>query len=398
MLETEKEKVNLIISHLTGGGAQRVVSTLSHSLAKSYEVHITLHDSSNINYPYSGTVINLNIPVGNKLFSKVVNFIKRIFALTTIKRRLNAKATISFLESSNLINILAGRNGKIIISVRNFKSKRPKNFAGKVFRVLMKLLYNKSDYIVAVSKGLKIDLVKNYSLHDDKIKVIYNPLDFNWINSCKDDQIEENEEDLYRNQTIITAGRLCRQKGQWHLIRAFKEVKTNLPEAKLLILGTGELDEFLKEMVSINGLDGEVIFLGFQNNPYKYLSKATVFAFSSLFEGFPNAMLEAMACGLPIISSDCHYGPREILAPTTDYELQAKDIEHSQFGVLTPVCNGITDSSSELSSEEVLLADAIIQMLNSDSMRSAYIAKSLARSKDFAVDHVAEQWSELIQN
>lgn len=119
---------------------------------------------------------------------------------------------------------------------------------------------------------------------------------------------------------VVTAGRLTKQKGQWHLIRSFSKVLESIPNTKLVIIGKGKYLEKLIQLSKDLGIQDKVIFTGYVNNPHKIISKCDVFAFPSLFEGFSNALLEAMACNIAVVSSDCDSGSREILAPETPFD------------------------------------------------------------------------------
>ena len=399
MRTNQKEKINFVISTLSGGGAQRVVSVLSFALGHKYDFYITLHDSSRINYPYDGRMIDLGIPVDNLLIKKFYNAFRRVLALNRVKKQLKAKATISFMESSNFINILSGKVNKTIISVRNHKSKRKSTFTGKVFNYLIKKLYNRSDHIVAASQGIKQNLIVNFGINCEVIKVIHNPYNIKEISNHAKEKIEGKYAKIFSRPVIITSGRLCKQKGQWHLIRAFKEVKRIIPEAVLVILGTGELKPLLEDYVQRVDLKDHVYLLGFKSNPHKFVANSNIFAFPSLYEGFPNALVEAMACEVPIVSSDCRSGPREILAPSTNYMYQTKEIEMAKYGVLTPVCSGIImDPEVPLSREETLLAEAITSLLKVEELANTYRKQSIARVNDYDVSIIAEQWINLIDS
>lgn len=396
---SKKERINFVISTLSGGGAQRVVSVLSFGLSSKYDVNITLHDSRNINYPYQGNLVDLGIPVDRSLIKKLYNAIRRVQALRKAKRSLKAKATISFMESSNFVNILSGKIGRTIISVRSYMSNNKSSIIGRVFSSLIKQLYNRSDSIVAASYGIKQDLVLNFGVNKDIVKVIYNPYDIKEIIACANENIEVNYNEIFSKPVIVTSGRLSKQKGQWHLIRAFKEIKRAIPEAMLVILGNGELHSALHDYALKTGLEKFVFLLGFKSNPHKYVANSDVFVLPSLVEGFPNALVEAMACGVPVVSSDCRSGPREILAPATYFSDQTKEIELAEYGILTPICSGkFIDPEAPLLREELLLANAVTMLLNSKELANKYREKSMERVRDFDVNIIAEQWVKLIDS
>ena len=120
-------------------------------------------------------------------------------------------------------------------------------------------------------------------------------------------------QELFSFPVVINVARLEEQKGQEYLIRSFVRIKKEIPLTKLVILGEGHLEHKLRDLAKGLGLEQDVVFLGWQKNPFKFLAYSKVFVLSSLWEGFPNTLLEAMALGLPVISTDCPSGPNEII-------------------------------------------------------------------------------------
>lgn len=169
---------------------------------------------------------------------------------------------------------------------------------------------------------------------------------------------------LTGKKIVMTAGRLAEPKGQWHLIRAFTVVAKRVPEAVLVILGTGELKKYLEELVKRCNLEGRVIFAGYVSKPYQYEKYADVFVLSSLYEDFPNALAEVVCLGLPCIATDFSAGAREILAPEMKTEIkEIESIVEAEYGILTPICSGIqyADAKEPLEEPECFLTDAILQ-------------------------------------
>ncbi len=393
-----KKKLGLVISHLQEGGAQRVASILSFGLAEKYDLSLILHDGQKISYAYRGQVIDLQTPVTGNLFMRLLNFLIRIFKLKRFKSCNKPQAVISFMEGANFINILTGRTCRVIASVRNYKSRQTSGFIGQLFAVLIKVLYGHSDLIVAASEGIKTDLADNFSLPLNKIKVIYNPCDLDYIIEKSEEELDSSEKAFFEHgETLITVGSLTRQKGQWHLLRVLNEVRKSRPLVKLAILGEGELRGMLSDMITALQLKDEVLLAGFKNNPFKYMNRAKIFVLPSLYEGFPNALVEAMACGVPVVASDCPSGPREILAPETDFKYQTAEIELAQYGVLVPVCgNNLSQVDERLSEQEKTTSEAVIMLLKDKSLYDKYKALSLVRAKHFESNSIVKQWVEMI--
>lgn len=393
-------KILFFIGTLSSGGAERVVSNISLNLPDKYEKEIILFGSScKIDYPYNGKLIYLDEIQHKNIFYKIYALLSRVKKIKAIKKCDPNVSIISFLEYPNLINLLTRKHGKTIVSVRNHMStKHKKGLKSYFWNSTIRYLYGKSDKVIVVSKEIKRDLIKNYGIDENKIKVIYNSYPIEEIEKLSKNKIEDEYEDIFDNPVIITAGRLNKQKGQWHLIKAFSRVKKSIPNAKLVILGEGELEKELKRLVNVLNIKNDVHFLGFQKNPFKYISKSKIFVLSSFHEGFPNAMAEAMACGVPIVSTDCLSGPREILAPG---EFEHNDIKYgldkNRYGVLVPVCDGVIYGSKDpLSKEEEIMANSIISLLQNEALRNHFSEQSLKRIKEFDINNIIKEWEQII--
>lgn len=392
------ERIFLLISNLTGGGAQRVVSVLSKGLSSHFNLYLILHDGNRVDYSYCGQVVDLETPVKKSMLAKVSAFFRRTWKVRNLKKTLQPVAVISFLESSNFVNLLAGKKGKTIISVRNYKSQQNRSLLGKIYHIFIRKLYMKSDLIIVPSEGIKADLGDFFKLKKKKIKVIFNPYDFNYIINETQEPLESWARDIFNNPVVVSVGSLSRQKGQWHLIRAFQEVSKRLPDLRLLILGEGNLRPYLEQLVFGYGLQSSIKLPGFVKNPFKLISRAKLFILPSLFEGFPNALVEAMACSVPVIASDCLSGPREILAPSSSDNGQAQVVERVEYGVLVPVCSGIQHTATEsLEDREKIMADAIIELIENEELNQDYRLRSFTRACDFKSDVIIKQWLDTIK-
>lgn len=391
-----KKRLAFIVPTLSNGGAERVVTNLTKGISNDYEkITIIYHDTEKT-YDHAGTLINLNIGPADNLYGKLLNSLRRITAIKKIKKEYQIDKSISFLDNPNMVNIFSKTGETVYVSIRNQQSKEFKGLKKIIHKLVVKHVYSRANKIVAISQGVKQDLIENFDIKSEKIEVIYNPIDMNRVNQLKKDPLDSQYKDIFNNPTVITAGRLSYQKGQWHLIRAFKKVVEKVPNAKLIILGTGNLNDNLKKLVEELGLAESVYFLGFQDNPFKYIHRADVFILPSLFEGLGNVILEAMACETPVISTDCKSGPREIIAPSTDLNASAKQASIEEYGVLVPVPDGkMYDSKNPITYEEKVISNAILSLLEDRTLSEKLRKKGLERVNEFSFDNIVGKWLSL---
>lgn len=391
--------IMFIVPSLCGGGAERVTVTLASQLCKKHSVVIVIY--SQVDMPYSVDervkIECLNISGGKNTVEKNLNSIKRIQRLKKLKDQYAIDCAISMLYSPNFENVMSRRNERVIVSLRNKYSVNYKGFKG----IINKYTCKEADLSVALSKNVMHDQIQHYGTPENKIITIYNPCDIHGI-STKGQLMTGNDIfDEIRKKSdflVITAGRLTEQKAQWHMIKAFAEVVKANPKATLVILGKGHLHGYLQKLIEEMHLNANVYLMGFQTNPYAFLSKADVFAFTSLFEGFGNILLEAMACSLPIVSCDCDAGPRELLAPNTDSFAFAKKVEFAEYGVLTPVMTSQkVNAEDPMTNEEKIFADALIHLMRDKKWLTYYKEMSQKRIHDFQTEEIICEWENIFE-
>ena len=301
----------IVIPVLRSGGAEKIAVMQSQLFQRDYSVFIfTFH--KNESNTLEKNIISLNWSYN--IWSVIKSMLLGPVLLRKFCKKNNIDIVISHMERSNYIvalsRILPGyqyRHYAVVHNAKYIKLLR--------HRLLIKLLYNKINKIICVSRRIKHIIDKKYRLKN--VINIYNPIDLVEIEKKRSIPLTVEESKLFDTKKIslINVGRLHIQKGQEFLIESFSIAVKKNNNLQLIILGDGPLRNKLETQVDNLNLNESIHFLGNQSNVFKYLNRADIFILSSLWEGFPGVLLEAMACKLPIISSDCDSGPREILAP-----------------------------------------------------------------------------------
>ena len=361
--------ITIFIPTLRGGGVQRMMLNLANNfIERGFEVDLLVSKAEG---PYVSQIPS-QVRMIDFQSARLIGSLPRLISYL---KRYQPLVLFSAMNSPNLLAIWAGQLSRadtpIVISVRNQFSYELHNYQKlryKLIPTLTKYFYPWADEIIAISQGVALDLADVTGLSLDRIKVIYNPVVFPELGKKGQELVTHPWFFESAVPIILGVGRLTKQKDFPTLIRAFALVRqTRL--ARLVILGEGEERSSLEALVRDLNLDDDVSLPGFINNPYAYMKKANVFVLSSAWEGFGNVLVEAMACGTTVISTDCPSGPREILA-------------EGKYGKLVPV------------KDSVALARAILESLenpiNSDILRS--------RASEFTVERISDRYLQLIAN
>ena len=383
-------KIGLLITKLNGGGAERTAANLS-SLFDEYgeEVYLITFDGSNITYPYKGKLIDLSLGINKNVFDAIKKNIKRIIKVKKIKKKYNLDVCISFLDTPNLVNVLSGGKCKKIVSIRNYLSLEKPSFIRKQ---LIRFSSIRADKTVCISKNVEYDMRDFFKIKEKKLCTIYNPVDIKSLLTIEEDYTFDKEFSDYFN--IVTMGRLTYQKGQWNLIYAIKDIVVQYPKVRLYILGDSELKNELEELVKKLELEEHVFFLGFISNAHKFLRQCDLFVLTSLFEGLGNVLLEAMALGLPVISTDCKSGPREIIAPNSNIKSVCENIDVERFGILV---KQFSKEKNIVDNDSLVYIKQAIEMFYLDKkLREKYTTKSKMRANDFSKEKVYNEWMKLL--
>lgn len=393
-----KKNLVLLIPQLRHGGAERVVSHLSNLLSEDFNIKIVVFDDTTITYEYSGELISLDIPLDatSNIIKKTINTIRRLHRFNKYKKINDIKTTYSFGDSANVINVLSFGDDQRIISIRGFRGiNQGKTFIDKIiFKPISKLITHLADKVVAVSNLIKETLISEYNLNAEKVYTVHNGYNINEIERKSRESLTEKEKLIFDKPVIITAGTFRMEKGYWHLLKSFKRVIENNKDVQLVILGNDYKDYKEKVLTLANDLDviNNIHLLGYTENPYKYFANSDVYALSSVFEGFPNALVEAMACGLPVVANDCQSGPREILAPDISVQEKIETTILAEYGILTPRFSIQENFDIQVITEnEIEYSSQLISLIDNYELNFKYRLQSLNRAKDFSF----EAWKEI---
>lgn len=378
----QKKKICFLLSKFAKGGGERVVSILSDELLEYYDVDVLLLQSKSVeDYKTRAEVIVIN----NKQYSN--SFMLLFHSLIGLKkyiRKNKPKVIISFMELPNLVNLLVKGDFKQIISVRNHMSAKwgkEKN----IWNWSIRHLYKKADIIVSPTELIASDLHQVYGIEEEHIKLINNPYKIEKISR----NIGNKDSSVY---TITTMGSLVKAKGVFNLLHAYIIFCNAHPEipSKLVFIGKGSEEDNLKKIAMEAGVSDRVLFKGFLSNPHEELAKSDLYVLASFYEGFPNALVEAMICKVPVIATDCPSGPGEILSKVKLDNIQY--ITKGDYGYLMPVFDG----KIELKENELAKFFYDFYMMP-DVEKKQMIERATLKTQEFEASKVAKEWKELME-
>lgn len=365
-------KLAFIIPNLKGGGAEKVLSTLLNFISKNntrYNVHLLLVKKE-------GRLLK-TLDKNIKIFDfKKDHARKSLFDIINYLNVEEPDYFISSLDYMNLISSLAYKlsnsKSKFLIWEHNNLSLHSKKTISRflsINKIFIKLFYSFPKKVIAVSNGVRDDLITNFNFSSDKIITIYNPaFDPDIITKSIEVDIDLLK---IKNNYIIAVGRLARQKNYPNLIKAFKILKNNdkVKDLKLVIVGDGPEKHNIINLISSLNLSDEVFLIGYKINPFPLIKNASVYALSSNNEGFGLVLIEALALKKQIVSTDCPSGPREIL-------------NNGEFGTLVPV------------NDPVRLSEGLLAALNGEPLFEK--ESLLKRAQSFSVDKCSKLFFNLL--
>lgn len=359
------KRIASFIPNLHGGGAERiVVNLLKGMLGKGFDLDLVL---INADGPYLSQVPKE---------VRVINFgasraLKSIVPLSNYLRNNQPDAIISHLSEANVAAVLAlkiacTKTKLVLVEHNTLSATKSKLVRARFVPPFMRRFYPRADAVVGVSKGVSQDLEIQLGLPKGKVSTIYNPIvDSELITKAK----APLDHPWFKKgcpPVFLAVGRLTQQKDFINLIQAFALVRKQKP-ARLLILGEGECRGELERMVKALGISEDVSLPGFVENPYTYMYRAGGYVLSSRWEGLPTVLIEAVACGCPVVATDCPSGPKEILTG-------------GKYGPLVPVGNTLA------------LSNAMLQILETPLSRDVLMQRAL----DFSIEQGVSKYLELL--
>ncbi|AEJ01350.1 glycosyl transferase group 1 [Nitrosomonas sp. Is79A3] len=375
-------RVGVFFSGLSGGGAQRrslmlVRGFVEHSCAVDV---VVVRDEG----PFRAAVTpsaKLFALEPRMAYLPIIRNIKGLWVLSSLFALARYFVTVHpdvLLSTSTPANLAAlwGRmlsrtRIPVVITVNlNLTASTAKwgALVAKLLRWLISRTYRNAQAVIAISRGVAEDLVTVTGIPKERIFQIYNPLDFEFVSRQSRETIDHPWLCIGAPPVVLAVGKLKRQKDYPTLVRAFARVRA-YHKARLVILGEGEERDQIEQLVRDLGIQADVYMPGFVENPFAWMSRASVFVLSSAWEGFSNVLLEGLACGCTVVSTDCPSGPREILAD-------------GEFGHLVPV------------GDDKNLASAIETALSAPPQRE----RSVARAAEFGFDDSVEHYLTILHH
>tara|TARA_R110000744_G_scaffold376553_1_gene490858 strand:+ start:538 stop:1626 length:1089 start_codon:yes stop_codon:yes gene_type:complete len=357
-----KKKICFIIPALSSGGAERVLSNLANFLTEDYDVHIITLSYNEAFYKLDPRIslhhCTLYIKPSTSTLAALRSNWSLLKTIIKISRENKFQLLIGFMTTANILSIISSKflGISVIISERNNPSMEN---TPKIWKILRRSLYKLANFLVVQTEPIKQFYLK--TVNKNKIVIVPNPITMN----ISSKQLPHKEDNI-----ILNVGRLCPQKAQDILIRAFALTQNN--GWKLIIAGEGEDRSKLEKLINELKLIDKVKLAGRVKEIAQIYTQAKIFAFSSVYEGFPNALIEAMYFGIPCISTDCPTGPAELIVD-------------GENGFLTPI-NHVEEFAGKL---EIL-------MTNKD-LREKFADKSAEAVSQFDIKNVAEKWKLLIE-
>ena len=407
-----KRKLMLISPMLHQGGFERVCVTTARLLQPYFDVTIVIFDSANIAYDVEGlSIIDIQMGVRKGKLQKILNIIRRSRKVRELKKEIQPEIAYSFGPTANMVNAFS-RTGKekVWLGLRNYTDVEEET--------KMRLLVKKADLIVCCSRDIEKSIKIKYKFNNTA--VLYNLYDADTIRkeaAASDPPLPFTEEmkeagslqqEPGQLRYLVSMGRDDPMKGFWHMIKAFKLVHDQIPEARLILMGAGTFQKY-KTLAEQLKITDAIYFAGMRRDPYALLKYGEVYLLTSANEGFPNALVEAMTLSLAPVSTNCLTGPAEILVRNGDtaslndqFTEKQKEKEtpviYGDYGIVVPEMQKEENlDPADITEEERNLADTVIRLLQDEKLLQSYRQTAARRAGDFTYEKYLEQFLKLAE-
>jgi N-acetylgalactosamine-N,N'-diacetylbacillosaminyl-diphospho-undecaprenol 4-alpha-N-acetylgalactosaminyltransferase len=376
----------LVVDDLGEGGAERAAHNLSNYLISEKHQVTFIFLKNYIIYPIHK---DINVIYLKEDFTKIDRRLVTPFFYSPLKKILSGydASSTRIVSFNNVSSFLVGIFKKYhpqytcLLSIQSsFIHFSTSWLKRSIILPLMLHTYNYYNHIIVVSSKIKKETEK--FKFKDKVSVIVNPVDIKMVEQKCLEPLKLEDNSKFR---FINVGRFHPQKNHVLLVEALALLKRS--DVCLYFVGQGQLESSLRTLCNELKIEKQVHFVGLQLNPFKFLKQCDCFVLSSDYEGFPNVLIEAMACGLPIVSTDCPTGPREVLAPNSLKQssfIQQGNIEYAENGLLVP----LQDSHA--------LSKAMALMIENQSLRSQYAQKARERAQDFDIHKIFSHFENIV--
>lgn len=356
-----KKRIALFVGKLGGGGAERAASSLSLMLSEYFDVYVFVYNLKQCDYEHGGKLID----VSNGAKGFCFKALHTIININNVIRANKIDLVISFCEFPNIVNGLINHSCKSITSIRTYYKKGWAHTGWERVKYwLQNMAFCRADAVWTLTEAQKRILSEETKIAIDNVIVSGNIYDTSSIvRSALDKALDPKIIEFINSSTAVGIGRLDAGKNFETMLKIFSEVKKTYPEARLLILGDGKKRDDLIKLAKELEITDSVMLAGRVRNPFPYVRRCALYVATTLFEGFPNSLVEAMSLGIPVIHSDCPLGPRDILYQNSSVS-HDNNIEYADYGILTPVCEG--------EREVKLISNVWKKLLIDDSFRLEY--------------------------
>jgi N-acetylgalactosamine-N,N'-diacetylbacillosaminyl-diphospho-undecaprenol 4-alpha-N-acetylgalactosaminyltransferase len=383
------KKIAIIINTLATGGAEKTAGLLINQLSEEMEIHLLMFDTTNIEFEIPASVKVYQIGKPTSADARPIQVLMLPYQAWQIKKYLNKHSIPLVFSILNRPNFIAGYlkifgyKGNTILNERSNASYyySHKTMGGMLGRLLIKRLYCRANLIITNSIFCKKELQQTFGLKNNII-TISNGINFLAIQKRKK-TVKMPFHKIEGEFIFCHIGRYHPHKNQALLLQAFALIKDL--NCRLLMVGKN-IPQQLEGLVKEFGLQDRVILFDRQTDILPFYAVSDAFVLSSNVEGYPNVIIEAMACGLPVIATDCKWGPREILAPETGYPPKSEAPEWAQNGLLVPVNNA------------PVLADAMQQLMQHRDRYKEYINKIKPAMQNFDEEKTLKLFTGMINS